>query len=202
LSTGGEASVAGATLLELADAPPDLDVAAAVEAGVRRIRVTAPHDLSSTDPLETIAFVRLLREAAGDHVPVEWTGRLLGGVDSLLLLHLSPPASAREEEPDIDLMAWRARHQPGLCYYRVGPGFVFVKDVRTASTAARFRLEGDDRVTAFRALENVVSVEHLDPNALELLAELERESLALRLGGFATLLPSRMRRWPVPSHEV
>jgi hypothetical protein len=120
----------------------------------------------------------------------------------MLLLHLTPPASSPDDAASLEMMSWQTTHRPGLCYYRLGPGFVFVKDIRAPDAAARFRLEGDDKVRAFRALEAVVEVDALDATTRKLLDDLDGERLALRLGRFATLLPSRMRRWPVPSHEV
>jgi hypothetical protein len=170
-----------------------LDLSAAVTAGAKAVRITTPCRLSADAPSATLTLIRLLREASSDGVPVRWRAELDAGFDTTLLVHLPPPA-------DRALAAWRRLHRPGLCYYRLGPGFVFIKDVRRAGAAARFRLGG---VTAsFRALEPLVRVESLDPPTRELLEDLEREGLALRLGGLATLLPSRMRRWPVPALEV
>jgi hypothetical protein len=64
----------------------------------------------------------------------------------------------------------------------------------------RFRLDGAE--DAFCALEPVVDIAQLDPVTFGVLDDLANEGLALRLGGFATLLPHRMRSWPVPAMEV
>jgi Family of unknown function (DUF5825) len=174
-----------------------LDVAAAVTAGAKAVRITTPCRLSAGAPSATLTLIRVLREASSDGVPVSWRAELDAGFDTTLLVHLPPPANG---DADPALAAWRRQHRPGLCYYRLGPDFVFIKDVRRAGAAARFRLGG--ATASFRALEPLVRVESLDPPARDLLEDLEREGLALRLGALATLLPSRMRRWPVPALEV
>lgn len=48
----------------------------------------------------------------------------------------------------------------------------------------------------------MVDVTTLDGPTRELLDQLESERLVLRLGDHATLLPNRLRRWPVPALEV
>jgi hypothetical protein len=178
----------------------DLDVGAAVRGGARAVRLTRPCRLSADAPRRTLAVVRLLREAASDGVPVVWQGGIDHGIDARLLVHLPPPEPAAREESDAALAEWRQRYRPGLCYYRLGPDFVFIKDVRRPGAAARFRLDGV--VDAFRSLEALVDVATLDPVTLGVLEDLENEGLVLRLGGVATLLPNRMRRWPVPALEV
>ena len=115
-----------------------------------------------------------------------------------LLYHLAPPVDG-----GTSLDAWRARHRPGLCYYRRGPGFVNVKDVRSDATAARFSIDvGDERDDPIAVLEGVCRVDELSAPTRSLLEELDRERLSLRLEDSATLLPYRMRRWPIPALEV
>ena len=97
--------------------------------------------------------------------------------------------------------AWRRRYRPGLCYYRLGPDFVFVKDVRTSGDSARFRLDGV--VDAFRALEAVVDVTSLDSSTVALLEDLDREGLVrcCRVGCDAGRSPpSRSEPGPPTTH--
>jgi hypothetical protein len=178
------------------DALADVDLDAALAPGRTVVRIAGRCRLSPDAAFETLGVVRLLREATANGLPVSWHADVDGRFDVSPLFHLPPPETATDEA---SLDAWRLRHRPGLCYYRVGPDFVSIKDVRCADAAARFRLGA---VAEFRALEPIVRVESLDAAAGALLEDLERERLVLRLGGFATLLPSRMRRWPVPAREV
>ena len=185
-------------LIELrgSEALADVELDAAVARGANAVRIEGRCRLSPDAPLETLGVVRVLREATANGLPVSWHADVDARIDVSVLFHLPPPESAIDEAP---LTAWRLRHRPGLCYYRLGPDFVAIKDVRCADAAARFRLR---EVAQFRALEPIVRVESLDAPARALVEDLERERLILRLGGLATLLPSRMRRWPVPAREV
>lgn len=205
MTTGDSTSAAIGKVLEL-DGPStalDLDVAAAILAGVRGFRLRDVVRLSADEPQTTLAIVRLLRDAASYGVPVAWHGLVEQGVDPLLLVHLSPPGPVDGEETSVSIAEWRLFSQPGLCYYRMGPGFVFIKDVRwRGALAARFRLELDGIEKMFETLETVVDVARLDPATATVLDDLSTEHLVLKLGNWATLLPYRMRRWPVPALEV
>jgi hypothetical protein len=202
LTTGASAAVTGPTVVEVVgpEASLDLDLAAAVRAGARAVRIAGSQVLSVTSPRPTLAVIRLLRDAASHGLPVIWHGQVDGTLDSTLFVHLAPPA-ARDVAGDTSTDEWRRRHQPGLCYYRVGPGFVFVKDVRRHGAAARYLLD-DEAPEGFARLEAIVEVATLDPLTLELLDGLQEEGLAIQIEGHATLLAHRMRRWPVPAIDV
>lgn len=192
-------------VLELATAESaiDLDVGDAIVDGARAIKVGAPVLLSADEPRPTLALIRLLRDAASVGIPVAWNGGVGAGVDARLLIHLSPPGPLADEDTSVTVATWRHHYQPGRCYYRMGPGFVFIKDVRwEAESAARFRLERDDVEDVFQSLEKVVDVPTLDASTSEVLDDLAGEHLVLQLDDLATLLPYRMRRWPVPALEV
>jgi len=190
-----------ASTLELEDPEQSLalDLDTALGSEVRVVHIAGICSLSSSTPHASLALVRLLREAASFGVPVIWRSRISDGIDASLLVHLSPPEAVRGEPLVPAMVEWRERYRPGLCYFRLGPGFVFVKDVRHTSASARYKIETVDEL---RALEAVVKVESLDQATRALLCDLEAEGLVLRIGDWATLLPHRMRRWPVPAHEV
>jgi uncharacterized protein DUF5825 len=192
---------ARATVAEFQDPEESLavDLSAALCAEVRVVRVAGTCSLSVAAPRTALALVRLLREASSLGVPVTWRGRIVDGIDARLLVHLPPPEAVPGEPVDPAMVEWRERYRPGLCYYRLGPGFVFIKDVRTTSASARYKIETVDEL---RTLEAVAEVASLAPPTQALLRDLEEEGLVLRLGDWATLLPHRMRRWPVPAHEV
>ena len=131
--SGGKTAVPVAAVLEVDGAEPslDLDLAEAVRAGARAVRFLGAVRLAADEPRATLAAVRLLREAAADGLPVTWNGTLGDGIAPRLLMHLPPPQAAVGESNDASTEEWRRRYRPGLCYYRFGPEFVFVKDVRT-----------------------------------------------------------------------
>ena len=202
MTRGDRTLAAGAGLIELDQIDPSLDLSAAVRAGARAVHLAGVHVLSADEPRPTLALVRLLRESASEGVPVTWRGVLADGIDPELLVSLPPPKLPNADEPDAALVDWRLRYGPGLCYFRIGPDFVLVKDVRRQDAAARFCIDDEGAVEAFRSLEDVAAVDELEPSALRILEDLRAEGLALQLGGFATLIAYRMRRWPVPAIEM
>jgi len=193
-------------VLELDEPAADLDLEAAVHDGVQAVRIRAPQVLDTERPEATLALVRLLREAAADGIPITWHGSVADGIDASLLVHLPPPApSPAASGTGADaaaIAAWRERYRPGLCYYRLGPGFAFVKDVRDVDASARYQVGLTDAPRAIEQLEAVAVAADLDEATSRVLDDLEGERLALRLGSLVTILPYRMRRWPVPSLEV
>lgn len=178
----------------------EIDGPLLVERATRTIEVGREQRLSPDAAASSVALVRLLREAASVGIPVRWRGSFADGVDVAALVHLAPPAPSVEEAAAVT--AWRERHRPGLCYYRLGPGFVFVKDVRADGPGARFRLGLEDAPTTMHSLEGVVRVADAGPAVVGALDGLGGEGLVFRLEGVATLLPYRMRRWPVPALAV
>lgn len=205
MTTGDSASASVGKVLELGgpEAAVGYDVAAAIDGGARGFRLRDAVRLSGDEPRATLAFVRLLRDAASFGVPVAWHGIIDEGLDARLLIHLAPPGPVPGEQTSVNLAEWRHFHQPGLCYYRLGPGFAFIKDVRWEGEHAaryRFELEGIERIVA--ELETVADSATLADDAKGALEDLTTEHLALQLGGLATLLPYRMRRWPVPALEI
>lgn len=138
-------------------------------------------------------FVRLLREAAGYGVGVTWRGDLGRCADPRLLHHLPPPVSGAE--PGID--RWRAVFRYGLCYYRVGPGFLLVVDHRRTIDGIAAVLRDPDEIATLRALA------HPGPaKRTAAFARLYDQGLVMRHGGAAVSLPYRLRRWPIPCTAI
>ena len=158
-----------------------------------------PVVLGPSTPERTVEFVAWLRDLESDTVRVTWPATIEEGLDTTLLHHLSPPSDTGTDDA---VRQWRAAYRPALCYYRLGPGFVQVKDTRRTEDAARFLLDEPVLVAAFtRCLRptRVTDLSRDERTAAELLAA---ERLLLWQGGWATTLPNRMRLWPVPSHLV
>ncbi len=193
-------------VLELDEPAADLDLEAAVHDGVQAVRILAPQVLDTERPEATLALIRLLREAAADGIPITWHGSVADGIDVSLLVHLPPPAPSPAASDAgahaAAIAAWRERYRPGLCYSRLGPGFAFVTDVRDVDASARYQVGLTEAPRAIEQLEAVAVAADLDEATSRVLDDLEGERLALRLGSLVTILPYRMRRWPVPSLEV
>lgn len=172
-------------------------------------RLAAP---DTGDPLDTLEFLRVLRQAAGEGAGVEWQADL--PVPDTRLLHHLPPPVAPYAEPALPLpalltsapsgpwpgggagTAWRAAYRPGLCHYRLGPGFVRVSDGRGGPVLTT-TLTGES-AAALRGYLDVGPAPVADP-AFD---ELVRLGLILPLGGLALTLPYRIRRWPIPCTSI
>lgn len=144
-----------------------------------------------------------LRRQLENGIAGPWAETLPGALDTRLLHHLPPPAVPSGAEPqsaDPRLEPWRAAFRLGLCYYRHGPGFIQVKDVREPRAAARITIDQAPLIDAFlRCGEQPV---HLASQAGDDQAALEvllREGLLLQFGPFVTTAPYRMRCWPIPA---
>ncbi|RZS45150.1 hypothetical protein EV193_1011037 [Herbihabitans rhizosphaerae] len=156
------------------------------QAFARRLVITDPLSFGERAP----AVLRLLTDATARRVPLEWT---LGGEPPWpvrTLVHLTPPAGRGEYA-----RRWRDGHRAGLCCYRVGPGFVRVRDLRP---------DGEHRdVLITGALANRFVALAEDAAADEaLLADLVDTGLAVRVDEGHHVLPHRLLRWPIPHTEI
>jgi hypothetical protein len=147
---------------------------------------------------QTAGFVAWLRDEQAGAVQVTWHAAIEAGLDTTLLHHLTPPAGPEDDA----VRLWRAEHRPALCYYRFGPGFIQIKDTRRPEDAARFLLDEPAPVAVFTRCLQPTRFTDLAPDERAAAEILTAERLLLRLGEWVTVLPSRMRRWPVPSHLV
>lgn len=168
--------------------------------------VTLGHPVSfGTDAEFDVRFVRFIREALSSLLAVEWSLATPGPVDADEVCHLPPPSEPAPGAGDVAARyadRWRGGFGFGHCCYRLGPGFVSIVDVRDETDAARFLLDDPAAVEAFTILAGPVRLADVPPMAAELAAQLADAGLLLRLGEWATLLPSRLERWPVPCTAV
>jgi hypothetical protein len=138
-----------------------------------------------------VARLRTRMELGADD---SWAVPLPDGLDTRLLHHLPPPPAGVASP---GAAAWRAAFRPALCYYRRGPGFISVRDLR--GSGSRIIIDDEILIAVFlRAGEPVRLAEETGEEraALEFLLA---ENLLLASGGLAVAAPYRMRRWPVPA---
>ncbi len=190
---GRSTTVAADELTALA--PGEL-VAAGYELLVVDGPVPAGRDLD-----EDLRLLRFLREATCWTLRMDWT---LGGrplVEPRDLVHLVPPSDGAGSDAEACAAAWRAEYRYGLYYYRQGPGFVTVKDVRPGGTTVHLTID-EDSAAQFRALADATVVDGLDADTMAALDDAVDYGLALRGREAMVLLPFRMRRWPVPYSAI
>lgn len=140
--------------------------------------------------------LRLLREATENAEPLRWQ---LAGVPLVPLhshVHLVPPVDGVDEASAAHARVWTDGYRYGSFFYRVGPGFVLVKDIRPGGEPNRMII--DEGAEQFVALASASAVGGLDREARELVDTAEEAGLLLRNGDQLLVLPYRMRHWPVP----
>lgn len=151
-------------------------------------------------PDETAHFIAELRDHMSAGKYLQWRGTVTPSVATESLWHLPPPASTAPDGAE-RIKAWQTRFRPGLCYFRRGPGFVQIRDIRFPA-AASYTIDDEALLRIF--------TDCLEPRMLAELTQREREgvelllseNLALRVGDHVVTIPYRMRRWPVPASEV
>jgi Family of unknown function (DUF5825) len=146
-------------------------------------------------------LVAWLRDQMAAGVIERWTGVVADNVDTTLLHHLPPPEAAAAQTADTDprLTAWTAAFRPALCYYRVGPGFIHVKDIRDPAASARLTLDYPAHRQLFLRCLRPTLVDDLTDAEHAAVAALTQERLLLIADGLAVTVPYRMRRWPIPA---
>ena len=144
-----------------------------------------------------------LRRLMADGTVEPWAKMLPDGLDTRPLHHLPPPSVPVGIESQLDdprLGLWRAAFRPALYYYRLGPGFIQVKDVREPGSAAWITIDQAPLIDALlRCSEQPVPVAGQDSDDRAALAFLLQEGLLLQFGEFVTTAPYHMRRWPIPA---
>ncbi|MFD1547555.1 DUF5825 family protein [Nonomuraea guangzhouensis] len=91
--------------------------------------------------------------------------------------------------------AWRESFHIAKCGYRLGPGFIEIRDRRTGSFK-RLVIRNPHREEAIAPLLRGVRVTALSPAVTE---RYLRADLLHRVGGFVWWTPYRIRRWPLSS---
>lgn len=147
-------------------------------------------------PAEDLDLLRRLRDATSDGIRLHW---VLGGVPFPPLrsyVHLVPPRRGVDEATTEHARRWQADYRYGSYFYRVGPDFVMIKDVRPGDEPRRLTIdEGSDH---FLAMTKARTVAELDAAATDQLEVAEEAELLIRHGYVLLTLPYRLRHWPVP----
>jgi hypothetical protein len=144
---------------------------------------------------EAACFIAWLRDQLGAGTVVDWSGDVPATIDTTSLHHLPPP----RESADPRVGAWRAAFRPALCYYRNGPGFMEVRDLRRPGDAVRMTITDERLIDTLRRCAAPVPASELDQAILDLLTS---EHLVLRVANLVLTAPYRMTRWPVPARGV
>ena len=186
--------VAAPALAEVRSRLPEL-----ARAGVRDLELTDPVDVLLDGP-ESSHALHLIRDATGHGLRIDW---VLGAApeDTGHLHHLFPPSSWVHEESAAAVREWRQSYNFGQCFFRIGPSFVTVKDVRPHVEGARMVIEEPDAAT-FVALAEHGAAMSADGEHAAAVADLREAELCVVGAGGVLVLPYRLRRWPVPFSAI
>jgi hypothetical protein len=149
------------------------------------------------DAPATLGAVAALRDAFGMGRVLNWRAEAIPQTVVPLLWHIPPPENAAP-----DFAEWRSVFRPGLCYYRRGPRFVQVKDVRDPEEAGSFTIDEPHVLRAFLRCLRPTALTDLDALERDAAEALLDERLLLRAADQVVVLPYRMRRWPVPAMSL
>ncbi|MFG2679365.1 DUF5825 family protein [Streptomyces sp. NPDC048392] len=177
--------------------------------GARRVRLPEPVDLTGEAGPEraarTVAALSLVRDLTARAVLVDWELRLDPAANAWQVLgHLQPPRSIDApdtaggpdqddagEDPAESLRRWRRGHYLCKCLWRVGPGFVQIRDRRWGELRRFTAEEPEYRATIERLTYGVPS----DTLPTAVLDDFRAERLALDIGPLAWWAPYRVSRW-------
>src|SRR5580658_2370386 len=143
---------------------------------------------------DDIMHLVFLREATSQAVRLTWRLAGIPAVAFRSLVHLQPPADGDATKSAAYAKSWREQYQYGLYYYRCGPDFIQVKDIRPGGPAARMTIEDGGR---FQELVASTSVNQLSEPGVDALNTAIDADLAIACGDRFAVLPYRMRHWPV-----
>ncbi|SCL23849.1 hypothetical protein GA0074692_1659 [Micromonospora pallida] len=147
-------------------------------------------------PAEDLELLRYLRDVTSHAVRLRWR---LAGLPCFPLhthVHLVAPSGGVDADSAAHATAWTAGYRYGSFFYRRGPGFVSIKDVRPESEDARLTI--DEGADHFLAMAEARTLAELAPDAQDLVDTVAEAGLLLRAGQRLLVLPYRLRHWPVP----
>jgi hypothetical protein len=147
-----------------------------------------------------LSVLRILREATSRGIALRWRLAARPLLPLRTHVHLLPPIGGVDAETNAYAAAWADRYRYGSFYYRHGPGFVTVKDVRPDGPARRMVIS--DGAAEFLAMVTATTIEGLTGTAQRALPDAVDAGLVLVAGRHIHALPFRMRHWPVPFAAV
>jgi hypothetical protein len=170
--------------------------------GVRHVTLDGVVDLAG-DPAAGEAAVTglvLVRELTSFGIVVRWRLRVPAETALPWLLgHLFPPAEVLGS-PHGDQLAelWRRRFHLGKCFWRQGPGFIEVRDHRSARPA-RITITDPERLAAVEVMSAGAAAGDVPAPVLD---EFAATGLSHQVGRSVWWTPYRIRRWPTPPLAV
>ncbi|WP_433514311.1 DUF5825 family protein [Nonomuraea sp. CA-143628] len=165
--------------------------------GVQLAQLDDMVDLDDPGGAAAVAALAVIRELTSHGIAVDWTLRMSVGPDGWRpLSHLHPPAAVYAGSAGDGIAAeWRDTFHIAKCGYRLGPGFIEIRDRRTGSFR-RLVIRNPNREEAIAPLLRGVRAASLAPTVTE---RYLRADLLHQVGRYVWWTPYRIRRWPLSS---
>ncbi|MEV1239009.1 DUF5825 family protein [Nonomuraea sp. NPDC050022] len=165
--------------------------------GVQLAQLDDMVDLDDPGGAAAVAALAVIRELTSHGIAVDWTLRMsVGSAGWRPLSHLHPPAAVYAGAAGDGIAAeWRDTFHIAKCGYRLGPGFIEIRDRRTGSFR-RLVIRNPNREEAIAPLLRGVRAASLAPTVTE---RYLRADLLHQVGRYVWWTPYRIRRWPLSS---
>lgn len=149
---------------------------------------------------ETVAALAFVRDLTAYGLVVNWTIRLPEGVPLPLPLgHLHPPEKVLGHPYGAEIAeVWRRKFYLGKCFWRQGPGFIEVRDRRSARQV-RITFDDPDCIAAIETMSHGADISAVPRKVLSAFAG---AGLIHSVGDRVWWVPYRVRRWPSPPLSV
>jgi len=165
--------------------------------GVTGVEAAGRVRLGEDDPVGLASWLVSLRDAASALMTVRWAGELALPPELITdLVHLAPP-----EPVGPAAKLWRDRHPGSGLYYRRGPGFILIKDLRQSRTRMNITLDDPAELELFERITQPVDADELTGLRTQLTEFLDA-GLAHRTGPLVVGIATHLRRWPIPHHHI
>jgi hypothetical protein len=169
--------------------------------GVRHVEIDEIVDFTEPEAGRSAATALVfIRDLTALGLVVSWRVRLPDGMHVPVLLgHLYPPAQVLGPAYGDEIaQMWDRKFYLGRCFWRQGPGFIEVRDRRSARQM-RITIEDPNRLEAIGDMTQPVLAATITPSILD---EFTHTGLVHRLGDWVWWTPYRIRRWPSPPLAV
>lgn len=174
-------------------------LSALVDSGCRRLELadSVDADFNSATSVQTM---HLIRDATGFGLRVNWS-MATAPIDVRPLTHLFPPVSSFDSTGTETVELWRDAYSFGICFFRVGPSFIAIKDIRPTVEAARMVIE-EPYFRSFLELAEWDTVGKFPGDSTAIVDDLVKVGLCHIGRAGMMVLPYRMRQWPIPFSAI
>jgi hypothetical protein len=151
------------------------------------------------EPKVALRQVQLLRECVSLGVRICWKGKIDKDFNLKPFFHLPPPISLNASESILN--DWRETYQFGTFFWRQGPEFIFVKDIRDPKNSAKFIIDDAPMISIINQCLKPTKTNTFKGKEL-FVEELIEEGILFECQDYILTLPYRIMEWPIPFDTI